>query len=296
MVWLPGGSFTMGSDDHYPEERPARPARVDGFWIDRTPVTNRQFRQFVEATGHVTLAEIAPDPAEYPGADPSMLTPSSMLFVPPRHRVTLNGSIAQWWRFVPGTDWRHPAGPASNLDGLDDHPVVHVALQDVEAYAAWAGAALPTEAEWEYAAWGGRTGAGFAWGDSLTLDGQHMANSWQGVFPHENSLDDGWAQTSPVGYYPANGFGLLDMIGNVWEWTADWWVTEGRRAGSICCSAARSGSIDPNDPAAIPRRVLKGGSHLCAPSYCRRYRPAARHAHAVDTSTSHIGFRCIVRS
>lgn len=304
MIWIPGGSFTMGSDHHYPEERPSRRVSVDGFWIDRTPVTNREFARFVEATGHVTIAEIAPDPADYPGALPEYLVPASLLFVQPEGPVALAGPVTQWWSYVPGTDWRHPWGPDSSLDGLDDHPVVHVALADIEAYVAWAGASLPTEAEWEYAARGGLEDTEFAWGDELAPGGVHMANTWQGQFPTGNDLDDGWLRTSPVSHYPANGYGLYDMIGNVWEWTADWWADSAAAVGGqskACCGARnpRGGnegsSADRNDPLHIPRRVLKGGSHLCAPCYCRRYRPAARHAHPVDTSTSHVGFRCVIR-
>jgi formylglycine-generating enzyme required for sulfatase activity len=302
MIWIASGQFAMGSDHHYPEERPVRQVALDGFWIDRTPVTNAAFTRFVSETGYVTLAEEAPNADDYPGALPEMLKPSSMVFTPPDRPVDLQGPAFQWWSFVPGADWRHPLGPDSSIDGLDDHPVVHVALRDVEAYAQWAGASLPTEAEWEFAARGGLEGAEFAWGDSLLIDDRHMANTWQGQFPYQNTLEDGWMRTSPIGAYPANGYGLLDMIGNVWEWTTDWWsVTAGTQTGRQCCAVRnpvggeKDGSIEQGDPAAIPRRVLKGGSHLCAPSYCRRYRPAARHAHPIDTSTSHIGFRCVVR-
>jgi formylglycine-generating enzyme required for sulfatase activity len=301
MVWVPGGVFTMGSDDHYPEERPARRAVVDGFWIDPGPVTNRQFARFVAATDYVTFAEYPPDPKDYPGADPRMLVASSMAFTPPPGPVDLRRPN-QWWAFAPGADWRHPYGPGSNLDGLDDHPVVHVAWVDVLAYAAWAGADLPTEAEWEFAARGGLEAVEFAWGDAFLQQGRHMANTWQGSFPHQNSLEDGWARTSPVGSYPPNGYGLLDMIGNTWEWTADWWSTpDPGGAAPRCCSAKnpRGGLEEDSHEAGglpIPRKVLKGGSHLCAPSYCKRYRPAARHAQPIDTSASHVGFRCVVRS
>lgn len=302
MVWIPGGSFTMGSNNHYPEERPERPVEVKGFWIDRYPVTNDDFAKFVEETGYTTVAEIAPDPAAYPGALSQTLVPASLVFEAPRRAIDPNGSVAQWWCFRPGADWRHPEGPESGIEHLGDHPVVHVALADVEAYSDWANAALPTEAEWEFAARGGLEGTEFAWGDTLVPDGIHQANTWQGLFPYANSLEDGWLRTSPVGHYPANGFGLHDMIGNVWEWTADWWATAGDTGLAGKCCGTRPGvrkneraSIDRNDPAGIPRRVLKGGSHLCAPNYCRRYRPAARHAHPVDTSTSHIGSRCVVR-
>lgn len=308
MVWLPGGRFTMGSDRHYPEERPERAVTVAGFWIDRTPVTNAQFSRFVAATGYRTTAEIAPDAADYPGALPELLVPASLVFQSPPHPVDPRGPASQWWDLRPGADWRHPAGPDSSIEDLPDHPVVHVALADVEAYLAWAGLELPTEAEWEYAAWGGREGQEFAWGDELVPGGVHHANVWQGLFPYANLAEDGWVRTSPVGSYPANGFGLHDMIGNVWEWTTGWWGQAGAhdKLDGHCCAGAdsraeaarraRAGSIDPQDPARIARRVLKGGSHLCAPNYCRRYRPAARHPHPVDTATSHVGFRCIRRS
>ncbi|ODT14615.1 MAG: gliding motility-associated lipoprotein GldK [Kaistia sp. SCN 65-12] len=302
MVRIPGGTFRMGSDRHYPEEAPSHSVGVDPFWIDAAPVTNRQFRAFVEATGHVTFAEIAPDPADYPGALPHMLQAGSLMFNPPSHPVDL-GDWSQWWTFKFGATWRKPYGAGSSLKGLEDHPVVHVAYRDAEAYAAWAGKALPSEAEWEFAAWGGQEDSEFAWGDELMPDGRHMANVWQGAFPFENTKDDGWARTSPIGVFPPNGYGLLDMIGNVWEWTADFWSTQHQAdAPKACCvpqnprGGLEAGSYDPSLPAIrIPRKVLKGGSHLCAPSYCRRYRPAARHAEPVDTSTSHVGFRCVVR-
>ncbi len=302
MVWLPGGTFRMGSDAHYPEEAPAHTARVGGFWIDRHPVTNRGFGEFVRATGHVTVAETAPDPADYPGADPSLLVPASVVFVKPRHRVDLR-DITNWWHFVPGADWRRPYGPGSSIEGLDDHPVVHVAWADVAAYAAWAGGDLPTEAEWEYAAGGGAAEpAEFAWGAELTPGGVHMANVWQGEFPVLYLAADGYENTAPVGSFPPNAFGLSDMIGNVWEWTSDWYGAHQPGAADACCApagprgATEQGSYDPATPGVrIPRRVTKGGSFLCAPNSCRRYRPAARMPQAVDTSTCHLGFRLVVR-
>jgi formylglycine-generating enzyme len=300
MVWIPGGAFRMGSDVHYPEEAPTRRVEVHGFWIDACSVTNRKFAEFVDATGWVTIAETPADPADYPGADPAMLAPSSLVFVPTKGPVSLS-DIRAWWRYTAGADWRHPLGPGSSLDGLWDHPVTHVAWADVEAYAAWAGADLPTEAEWEYAARGGLDGAEFAWGDELEPQGRSMAKTWRGSFPYENLDDARWPRTAPVGSYPANGYGLHDMIGNTWEWTCDWWSTAADRPVRACCSATRDmleqASYDPRQPEIrIPRKVLKGGSHLCAPSYCRRYRPAARHAQPIDTSTSHVGFRCVVRA
>ncbi len=302
VVWIPGGTFRMGSDDHYPEERPAHRVTVDGFWIDPTPVTNRQFKQFVRATGHVTFAEVPPDPKNYPGALPHLLFAGSLVFTPPDHPVDLR-LWGEWWTLMKGADWRHPYGPKSNINGLDNHPVVHVAYQDALAYAQWAGKDLPTEAEWELAARGGLEGAEFAWGDELTPGGRHMANTWQGAFPRENRCEDGFARTSPVASFPPNGFGLYDMIGNVWEWTSDWYAPKHEAdAAKACCipQNPRGGreeeSYDPAQPEiVIPRKVLKGGSHLCAPNYCRRYRPAARHAEPVDTSTSHVGFRCVRR-
>lgn len=301
MVYVPGGRFTMGSDDHYVEEKPARQVEVDGFHIDRTMVTNRQFARFVVETGHVTLAEIAPRAEDYPGALPEMLQPGSLVFTPTPGPVPLDSHFA-WWSWGFGADWRHPLGPDSSIDGLEDHPVVHIAYDDAVAYARWAGKELPTEAEWEFAARGGLEGVEYAWGDEMTPDGKSMANTWQGQFPYQNTLEDGFLRTSPAGAYPANGYGLLDMIGNAWEWTEDWYGVQQGKPQKSCCvpknprGAKRFESFDPNAPGMkIPQKVLKGGSHLCAPSYCRRYRPAARHAQPVDSSTSHIGFRCIVR-
>jgi formylglycine-generating enzyme len=303
MAKIPGGVFGMGSDRHYPEEAPSHLVEVDGFWMDRAPVTNREFRKFVNATGYVAFAEIAPDAKDYPGALPRMLKAGSLVFTPPKFAVDLS-DWSQWWNFKFGADWRRPYGPRSSIRGLDDHPVVHVAYQDAEAYAAWAGKALPTEAEWEFAARGGIDGAEYAWGDEFTPGGKHMANTWQGRFPHENAKVDGWARTSPVGSFPANGYGLYDMIGNIWEWTVDFWSSRHPAdALKACCAphnprgGPKEESFDPCQPQIrIPRKVLKGGSHLCAPNYCRRYRPAARHAEAIDTSTSHVGFRCVLRS
>ena len=300
MVLIPGGTFRMGSDSHYPEEAPAHRVTVSGFWMDRTPVTNREFRSFVEATGHVTFAEIPPDPKDYPGALPHMLYAGSLVFKSPDHPVALN-DWSQWWSFLKGADWRHPYGPESNIEGLDDYPAVHVAYSDALAYAQWAGKDLPTEAQWEFAARGGLDGAEFAWGDEFTPDGKQMANTWQGGFPNENDLLDGYELTSPVAIFPANGYGLYDMIGNVWEWTSDWYSAKHEaEAKKACCipqnprGGSEDASYDACDPdIRIPRKVLKGGSHLCAPNYCRRYRPAARHAEPIDTSTSHVGFRCV---
>jgi len=294
MVWIPGGTFVMGSDDHYPEEAPAHPCTVEGFWIDRAPVTNAQFQKFVAATGHRTQAECPADPADYPGAPPERLQPASIVFIAPDHPVSLEDPY-RWWHYVPGANWRHPEGPGSSIRTRPRHPVVHVTCGDAEAYAAWLGKRLPTEAEWERAARGGLEARSYAWGDELEPGGRHMANVWQGSFPHANSRADGHAGTSPVGSYAPNGYGLVDMIGNVWEWTASWF-REGHAEG--CCGVseqARLASIDPaSQHGRLPRRVVKGGSFLCAPSYCRRYRPAARMAQGIDTSTCHLGFRCVV--
>jgi sulfatase modifying factor 1 len=302
MAFVPGGTFRMGSDKHYPEEAPVHRVSVDGFWIDKTPVTNAQFRQFVRETGHTSFAEIPPDPLDYPGALPEMLYAGSLVFTPPFRPVDLR-DWSQWWQFVRGADWRHPCGPKSNINALDNHPVVHVAYRDALAYAQWAGKELPTEAEWEFAARGGRDGAEFAWGDEFAPGGKQMANTWQGNFPHQNENKDGFERTSPVTAFPPNGYGVHDMIGNVWEWTTDFYSLKHEAdAPKACCipenprGGPEAASFDPLQPEIkIPRRVIKGGSHLCAPVYCRRYRPAARHAEPVDTSTSHVGFRCVVR-
>ena len=302
MTRVPGGTFRMGSDRHYPEEAPSHLVTVDSFFIDRTPVTNAQFRAFVRATGHVTTAEVPPDPKDYPGALPHMIYSGSLVFSPPTGAVDLR-DWSQWWRFLKGANWRRPYGPRSVTSGLENHPVVHVSYSDSLAYARWAGKDLPTEAEWEFAACGGLDGAEFAWGDEFMPGGKYLANTWQGNFPHENLCADGFLRTSPVAAFPPNGYGLYDMIGNVWEWTSDWYTARHEAdPGKACCTPQnpRGGheeaSYDPCQPEIrIPRKVLKGGSHLCAPNYCRRYRPAARHAEPIDTSTSHVGFRCVFR-
>jgi sulfatase modifying factor 1 len=302
MLLVSGGTFRMGSDKHYPEEAPVHRVTVDAFRIDKTPVTNRQFKEFVRATGHITVAELVPDPKDYPGALPHMIYAGSMVFSPPNHPVDLR-NWSQWWTFLRGANWRRPYGPKSNINVLDNHPVVHVAYADALAYADWAGKDLPTEAEWEFAARGGLEQAEFAWGDEFMPGGNHRANTWQGEFPHQNLCNDGFARTSPVNEFPPNGYGVSDMIGNVWEWTSDFYAPAHQEdASKACCipenprGAREQDSYDSCQPRIkIPRKVLKGGSHLCAPNYCRRYRPAARHAEPVDTSTSHVGFRCVVR-
>jgi len=302
MVELPGGEFWMGSDDHYREEAPRHRVRVGAFRIDRAPVTNQEFAAFVEETGHVTGAEVPPDPRDYPGALPEMCRAASLLFTPTPGPVDLS-DWSNWWRLEFGLTWRNPQGGNSNWRDMLNHPVVHVTHADAAAYAKWAGKQLPTEAEWEYAAWGGRDDCEFAWGEELEPGGEHRANIWQGAFPWQNLCSDGYPRTSPVGSFPPNGFGLVDMIGNVWEWTEDWYrARHPDDPGKPCCvpvnprGGPKSDSHDRCDSAPIPRRVVKGGSHLCAPNYGRRYRPAARHPQPIDTSTSHIGFRCVRRS
>lgn len=285
MRRMPGGVFTMGSERFYPEEAPLRLAEVGPFWIDETPVTNADFARFVAATGHVTLAEQVPGEDDHPGLLPGMARAGSMVFDPQGRDPAPPG--LPWWCFRVGACWHRPLGPDSSVAGLADHPVVHVALTDAQAYASWAGKALPTEAEWEFAARGGLAGREYAWGDELAPGGALLANYWQGDFPRHNTRLDGWERTSPVRSYPPNGHGLHDMIGNVWEWTADRWSLPAYpRLG--CCSTASAGPAE--------QHVLKGGSHLCAPGHCQRYRPAARHPQAADTATSHIGFRCVLRA
>jgi formylglycine-generating enzyme len=295
MVQVPGGTFAMGCERFYPEEAPVRHVAVDGFWMDRHPVTVRDFRRYVSETGYVTLAERQPAVEDYPDADPELLRPGSLVFRRTAGRVDLR-EFRNWWEYVPGADWRHPEGPASSIAGRQRHPVVHVAFEDAQAYAAWAGKALPTEAEWERAARGGLDGALFAWGDRFAPGGRMMANTWQGEFPWQNLRTDGYEGTSPVGAFAPNGYGLYDMTGNVWEWTSDFFSLPGRAAAQHACCAPRNPRVaEPRSGEPIPRRVIKGGSHLCAPNYCLRYRPAARQGEAVDTSTAHIGFRCIAR-
>src|SRR6478736_1073434 len=250
MSWIPCGTFRMGSEDFYPEERPVHDVSVDGFWMDCHEVTNKQFAAFVEATGYKTLAERPLNSADFPGAPAANLVPGSMVFHKTTGPVDLR-SYFNWWAWVPGTSWRHPLGPASSIKSLAQHPVVHVAYEDAEAYAHWAGKELPTEAEWEFAARGGLEGKKFTWGDELFPDGKPMANSWQGEFPWQNLCLDGYEGTSPVGAFPPNGYGLFDMTGNVWEWTCDPYT--GSHGGAACCG--------PPADERIPRRIIKGGSH-----------------------------------
>ena len=294
MAALAGGTFAMGSERHYPEEAPVREVTVAPFAIDRTAVTNRQFAAFVAATGYVTVAERPLDPALYPDALPGMLQPGALVFTKPKQPVALH-DIRNWWTYVPGTSWRCPEGPGSTVKGRDAYPVTQVSFEDAASYAAWAGKELPSEAEWEYAARGGLKGADYCWGDEFRPAGRWMANTWQGDFPHRNTRGDGYERLAPVGSFPPNGYGLFDMAGNVWEWTADWYA--GKPTAKSCCSAEKeAGSYDPLQPnVRIPRKVVKGGSFLCAPNYCLRYRPAARQPQMVDSAMSHLGFRCIKR-
>ena len=298
MVALPGGAFLMGSEAFYPEERPVRRVTVEPFSIDRRQVTNDDFARFVGATGYVTVAERPIDLSAVPNAPVETYPAGSMVFRPTDRPVDLSDS-RNWWAYVPGADWRHPLGTESSIDALGDHPVVHVAYEDAEAYARWAGKDVPTEAEWEYAARGGLEGKSFTWGDEMEPHGTIMANTWQGEFPWRNTARDGFDRTSPAGAFPANGYGLYDMAGNVWEWTADWYTVPdgaGDEPAKPCCAPAEA-SYDATSPEIrIPRKVLKGGSHLCAPNYCLRFRPAARMPQMIDTGMSHLGFRCVRRS
>jgi sulfatase modifying factor 1 len=303
MVWVPGGTFSMGSEDFYPEEAPVHRVTVDGFWIDEHPVTVGEFRRFVKATGYVTVAERPLDPAQYPGADPALLVPGSLVFRKARGPVDVR-DYRNWWEYVPGACWHRPEGSGSDTYTRGRHPVVHIAYEDVQAYAAWAGKELPSEAEWEFAARGGLEGATYAWGDEFAPEGRMLANTWQGEFPWQNLALDGYEGTSPVGTFPPNGYGLYDMTGNAWEWTSDFFAAHRPDVPEKACCTPRNprvsswqdgSSYEGRPDAHIPRRVTKGGSHLCAPNYCLRYRPAARQGQAVDTSTGHIGFRCIAR-
>lgn len=279
MRFIEGGSFLMGAARFYPEERPVRTARVEGFWIDESPVTNSAFARFVADTGYLTSAER------------SGSARGSLVFVQPIEPPP-DLDPRRWWRWVDGACWRQPLGPQSTIEGLAEHPVVHVSFEDALAYARWCGKALPTETQWEFAARGGLQGAEYAWGHELAPDGSMLANFWQGEFPHQNTLQDGWERTSPVGAFPSNGFGLFDMIGNVWEWTADLWSLPAQGTEPTpCCSGGRATTFHA-DPAA--RRVIKGGSYLCARNYCQRYRPAARQPQAANEPTGHLGFRCVV--
>jgi formylglycine-generating enzyme required for sulfatase activity len=306
MAWIPGGEFLMGTDDPqaHPAERPAHRVRVDGFWIDKTEVTNAEFRRFVDATGYVTTAVRPVDweqlktqlPPGTPKPPDAHLVPGSLVFTPPDRPVPLD-DITNWWRWVPGASWRHPEGPGSSIAGKDDHPVVHVSWDDAAAYAKWAGKRLPTEAEWELASRGGLEGKKYAWGDEFRPGGKTLANTWQGTFPETNTDEDGFSRTSPVKSFPPNGYGLYDMIGNVWEWCADWY-----RPDTYRLDAGRSAVINPTGPEKSydpeepyqPKRVTRGGSFLCSANFCTNYRPSARRGTATDSGSSNLGFRCVL--
>lgn len=313
MVHVPAGEFTMGWDgpEARPDESPSHRVRVAGFWIDRTEVTNAEFRAFVDATGYVTTAErpvvweelreqLPPGTPRLPDEE---LEPGSLVFTPPDAPVDPNapGAFVEWWSWVPGASWQHPTGPDSSIEGLDDHPVVQVSWEDAAAYAEWAGKRLPTEAEWEYAARYGHDGEPLAWGDELTPGGVHHANVWQGTFPLEDLGEDGFTGAAPVGSFPPNELGLVDMVGNVWEWTADRFdpAAYTERVGDMepggCCIDPQgpAATRDPRNPLASDSRVQKGGSFLCHASYCSSYRPSAKMAAPTDTGLSHAGFRCV---
>jgi formylglycine-generating enzyme len=310
MRWIPGGAFLMGCADFYPEEGPVHEVTVSGFWMDEHAVTVAEYRRFIRETGYVTVAERAPDPAQYPGAEPGVLVPGSLVFDPPAGPVDLRDP-RHWWSWVPGAQWRHPGGPGSTVGGRDRHPVTHVAFEDAAAFATWAGKDLPSEAEWERAARGGLEGATYAWGDEFRPRGKVMANTWQGRFPWENLKDAARRGTAAVMRFPPNGYGLYEMTGNVWEWTSDFYLPHHllpdrpvppHGGGSPRCCGPRDPRVGTHGPdgapvpdPGIPRRAVKGGSYLCAPDYCLRYRPAARQGQAVETSSTHLGFRCVIR-
>ncbi|HSS68922.1 MAG TPA: formylglycine-generating enzyme family protein [Nocardioidaceae bacterium] len=298
VVLVPGGDYRLGSDAHYAEEKPVRSVSVDEFWMDRYSITNEQYAAFVAATGYVSVAERPLDPHDFPGAPAENLLPGSMVFTRTRGPVDLR-HISQWWTWTPGACWRRPEGPGSDVDARADHPVVQVAYEDAAAYAEWDAALLPTEAQWEVAARGGLDSAPYTWGDGPERPGERLANYWHGDFPWRAS--EGYGATAAVGSFKANGYGLFDMAGNVWEWTTDWYVDERREAvdAPVCCAPGSPAptaedSVDPAQPQfPVPRRVIKGGSFLCADEYCMRYRPAARRPQMIDTGMSHIGFQCV---
>jgi formylglycine-generating enzyme required for sulfatase activity len=305
MVWIAGGEFVMGTDDpkSMTNERPGHRVKVDGFWMDEHDVTNAQFAQFVKATGYVTTAQKKPVwedmkkqlPPGTPKPDDAMMVPGALVFTPTDHPVDL-ADLSQWWSWVPGADWRHPRGPGSGIEGKDDYPVVQVSWDDAAACAKWAGKRLPTEAEWEFAAWGGTHGTRYYWGNQFRPGGKYMCNTYTGTFPVRDTAEDGYGGESPVNAFPPNGYGLYDMAGNVWQWTADWYRFDlhEQNAKTDCCinPAGPADSFDPSQPF-TPERVIKGGSYLCSESYCESYRPTARRGSPPDTGTNHTGFRCV---
>ncbi|MNJ96734.1 Serine/threonine-protein kinase pkn1 [compost metagenome] len=296
MVKIPAGEFLMGdSGGHFPDAQPLIKVRLDSFWIDRYAVTNKDFAEFVKATGYLTVAERALSEADYPGASREQLQPASIVFFPPDHRVELDNHLA-WWKVVTGADWRHPEGPQSNIVGKERYPVVHIAYEDAEAYAKWKGKRLPTEAEWEFAARGGLDRKAYVWGDDLRSQGKFMANTWQGDFPRHDTGEDGFAGLAPVGSYPANGYGLYDMSGNVWQWVSDWYRPDYYKSLSqldgVKNPKGPSESYDPQEPG-IKKRVHKGGSFLCTDQYCARFRPGSRGKGDVLSGTNHLGFRLV---
>jgi formylglycine-generating enzyme required for sulfatase activity len=305
MVWIPGGEFSMGAADPRPEAssaadaladaRPIHRVAVDGFWMDRTEVTNAQFERFVRSTGYVTVAERTPRAGKVFGAPPENLVAGSVVFVPPAHPVPLDSHF-RWWGYQRGASWRHPTGPGSDLGGRERFPVVHIAYEDAAAYAEWAHKRLPSEAEFEFAARGGLAGRRYAWGDELRPHGRWMANTFQGHFPDGDSGDDGAVGLAPVASYPANGYGLYDIAGNVWEWCSDWYrpdtYAHDALAGIVRNPRGPASSFDPSEPQA-PKRVQRGGSFLCSSQYCTRYLVGSRGKGEPSTGTNHLGFRCV---
>src|SRR5271170_4265371 len=308
MVWIPGGEFSMGAQDPPDMEhdkvgmqathdsRPIHRVYVDGFWMDKTDVTNDEFARFVAATHYITQAERTPKAEDFPGAPPENLVAGSVVFAPPDHPIPLNDYL-QWWTYVKGANWRHPKGPGSDIKGKENYPVVHVSYDDAKAYAKWAGKRLPTEAEWEFAARGGLTGKPFVWGDTFRSNNKYMANTFQGHFPNSNTNDDGYGSTSPVTTFPPNGYGLYDMAGNVWQWTSDWYRADYYRQLAASGSISRNptgpdSAFDPEEPG-VPKRVMRGGSFLCTDQYCSRYMVGTRGKGEVSTGTNHLGFRCV---
>lgn len=294
MVWIPSGTFYMGSENGNPDERPVHLVTVNGFWMDKTEVTNDQFDKFVKATGYITVAERAPKAEDFPGAPKEALVPGSVVFRPPAGQIVSLENHYAWWEYRPGANWRQPDGPGSSIEGKGDHPVVHVCWDDAVAYAKWAGKRLPTEAEWEYAARGGLDRKDYAWGNTFDTN-RYPANIWQGRFPSENTAADKHTATAPVAQFPPNGYGLHDMAGNVWEWSADWYRPDYYAQSPATNPQGPADSFDPQEPN-LPKKVIRGGSYLCNEAYCTGYRPSARMKSSPDTGLSHTGFRCVANT